>query len=185
MCWPVTRAASRLFRCPSPSLHFAFKTSKVHVGEGALKLDLLRIKKWEAMTAANWLFFPVSLTLDFPPLHGSNLNRAVIAYIAFLPTPFLQWNLISLLSPAVEFSAAWCRRNNAKWCVKQKKKKEERAKWLLSCFSVRGVRRSVQNVTAHHFEAHPRLVKWSNFYEILFYFSQNGLNVGSSFISLL
>lgn len=77
------------------------------------------------MTAVNWLFPPLSPTLDFPCML-SNLNCAVIAYVAFLSSSFLQKNLISLLLPVVEFAATHCGRNNTKWRVNKRKG----AEWL-------------------------------------------------------
>lgn len=45
------------------------------------------------MTAVNWLFPPVSLTLDFLCML-SNLNCAVIAHVAFL-IPTIEFDLIT------------------------------------------------------------------------------------------
>lgn len=96
------------------------------------------------MTAVNWLSPPVSLTPDLPCMQ-SNLNCAVIAYVAFLSTLFLQWNLISLRLPLVEFSATRRCRGNTKHCVN----KERQAEGLF----FRGG--GSQNVTVHWFASHP------------------------------
>lgn len=94
-----------------------YSTLKCTMGKGPWKhSSYWDFKKWEGMTVVNWLFPLLSLTPDFPCMLRYFIC-AVIVRVAFLCFSFVQWNLILLLFPMVEFSAIHPGRNNTKRCV--------------------------------------------------------------------
>lgn len=108
--------------CVRPYLRISLSQHLKHMmGKEHLKTHLLRTKKWEGMTAVNWLFPPLSLTPDFGRTL-SNLNCAIIGRVALLVSfynriwshyfcPWLNSQQLSLL--AITLSGVWTKRSSA------------------------------------------------------------------------